>query len=95
MSTAVTGCGMRGDRGPDAEHGQQALGAGREREGAGIARCRAGTQRHAVRDGNARAGPQRIGQRAGQRKAGGAAARDHDVVALGARTHCPLPRVWS
>ena len=94
MSMAVTGWACARKLGPHTQHRQHALGAGRERERTGV-RGPAGTQRGGVHYGDAGAGTQRIGERAGERQAGGAAARDHDVVALDARTHCPLPRVWS
>ena len=88
------GLGVRRKLRPRTQHREHALGAGRERERTGV-RGSAGTQRGGVHNGDAGARPQRISERAGERQAGGAAARDHDVVALGARTHCPLPRVWS
>ncbi len=89
------GLGVRGDRRPHAERRQHALGAGRKGEGAGVIRPGARPQLHPVHDGDAGVRPQRVGERAGEREAGRAAAGNHHVVALGARAHCPLPRVWS
>ena len=74
--------GVLGDLRPHAQYGEHPLGAGREREGARVARAGGGVKSCAVGNGDAHAVAQRICERARQGQAGRAAAGDDHVVAL-------------